>query len=87
MNEVASNSKLSEITMPLGVSDTGGGEATLKGMSTSGSASVDVVDEDEDRSQLLFAIMAFFFANNLIRSRCSREKSPAGDGSKVDTGN
>lgn len=87
MNEVASNSKLSEITMPLGVSDTGGGEATLKGMSTSGSASVDVVDEDEDRSQLLFAIMAFFFANNLIRSRCSGEKSPADDGSEVDTGN
>jgi hypothetical protein len=75
MNEVASNSRLSETAMLLRVPGMGGGEATLKRVSGSGSVAVDGVDEDEVWSLVLLAILVCFMANNFTRSRCSREES------------
>ena len=83
MNEAASNSKLPEAAMLLGVSDVSSGEATLKRVSGSGSTTADGVDEDEDQSELLFAILVCLMANNFTRSRCSLEGSSA-TGSEVE---
>ena len=86
MNEVASSSRLSETMMELVVCDTGGGEATLKRVSGSGSTTADGVDAGEDCSLLLFAILDCFIANNLIRSCCSREAPPITDGPEAEVG-
>lgn len=86
MNDVASSSRLSEITMPLGICDTGGGEVILKRVSGSGSKTVDGVDVDEDCSLILLGIPARFIAISFARSCRSREASPATDDSEAEVG-
>lgn len=86
MNEVASSSRLSDTTTPSEVCGIGWGEVTLKRASGSGLTTVDEIDEDEDRSLLLFSILVRFIANSLIRSCRSRETSPATNGPGVMAG-
>ena len=86
INEVASNSRLSEIAMLLGRCDMGGGESTSRSVSGSGSTTVDEVDVEDCSLFLLLVVLVCFIANNLIRSCCSKTESPTTDNSGVGVG-